>query len=146
MWSTLPLPSGNGFPFMGVSSWLRPHQSVYPSLWPQLSVGRWECVQVHIRVLPGTFLPELQGTVVSSPVPIWENLNLKLIRAILPTEWTLNKEWIETETGRAKSQRDRTLTTLVKALDPDNIWNSCMYPGLLSCKRKYIYFFAEAQD
>lgn len=35
--------------------------------------------------------------------------------------------------------------TLFKALDLDCIESSCMYPGLLSRKRKYIYFFAEAQ-
>lgn len=35
--------------------------------------------------------------------------------------------------------------TFFKALDLDGIGNSCMYPGLLSHKRKYIYFFAEVQ-
>lgn len=133
----------------GFLSWVWAHDSGLTSV--PISLAAIICWEM--RMCPSSyqspawyFSTRVTGNGSSSPVPIWENLNLKLIRAILPTEWILNKEWIETETGRAKGQRDRTLTTLFKALDPDNIWNSCMYPGLLSCKRKYIYFFAEAQD
>lgn len=93
--------------FRGVSSG-RSGQPVYPSVWPQLLL-RDENVP---KVIPEFWDFSIRVTrnhsfLISS---IWEDLNLKLLRAILPTK-CLNEEWNSAETGRAKSQRERVLMT-----------------------------------